>query len=123
MSCSSRSREDKRGICGDGICAFPLPTDPRLNRDARRQCSNFQLIDISNIVRTYNAQGMLVDTLDQVPHCPPIRDLALISTEFETFTAQGDDCFRSISFYEPDITHNQLHKHFKFVSVCCYSAG
>ena len=100
-----------------GECPADLAT-----QEAKQICSLIAEADdesFENIDLLEDDNGQTWQILSQ---CPPTRAQLEISTEFDPFCCQDDDCYRSRNTFEPSIIGNRLQRPFEFISVCCYNA-
>lgn len=122
MSCPQEAGQRRKRNTSPGAInlASATPANPRVTQ-ARMLCCIFHKIDSANfpsITQVLNTAGMRIKTLDQVPHCPPTR-----LTMFEAYPDQGENCFRSIQTFTPNVAQNFLQRTYEFISVCCYKEG
>lgn len=130
MSCTRQiaTGRQRRNIESNGapgsVCSLAANPDLQI---ARMRCklianSDDALIpNIDSIIHvTDDGMRVRVRVVDQVPACPPISALAIISPEFPNSPNQ-EGCFRSMTTYSLNLQANFLQRPHAFASVCCYN--
>lgn len=108
------------GDGSDGTLSGPLPANVTL-QEAKMRCMVIALSDDTSFIDINALRDVNDSDVSQLPKCPPTRLQLDISTEFQPFPAQTEDCYRSNDIFRP--FGGNLTRQFDFVSVCCYGTS
>ena len=103
-----------------GAPSGACPADTAIQM-AKELCHNIANLDDASFTNINTLRDRNDESWTVLSKCPPTRVQLEISTEFNSFSSQAGDCYRSKNTFVPTaISGNPLIRPYEFVSVCCY---